>query len=167
MTDSLYELSAELAIIHDEIISNEGEITDALEKRLDESTLSFNAKVEQIGRWVLNLGGREDAIEKEIARLQAKKKSNQNLQGRLKEYVKMCMEMANKTKMEYGTMTVSIQKNPASCEVKDEKAIPAKYLTIIPETKVVDKKAVLADLKAGVQVEGAELINTKTHLRIR
>ncbi len=167
MSNNLYEISTELARINDELFEAGGELTDELEKRLDGSTLDFKAKVENIGKWVLNLSSREEALDKELTRLTARKRAIENLQKRLKEYVKTCMEMTGTNKLEYTAMTIAIQKNPAAVEIQDEKSIPAKFLTIIPEQKVVDKKAVLAALKAGESVSGAVLADNKTHLRIR
>lgn len=167
MTENLYDLSAELATINDEIIDAQGEITEELETRLDTMNLALDKKAEGIGRWMLNLTGRQDSLDQEIARLTARKKAAKNLQGRLKEYVRDCMARAGKTKFEFNTFTFRVQKNPASLEILLEPAIPAKYLTIIPEQRVVDKKAVLDDLKKGIEVDGARLITDRTHLRIR
>lgn len=167
MSENLYELSNELACINDEIINAQGEITEELEARLDTLNLALDKKAEGIGRWMLNLTGRQESLNKEIDRLTARKKAAKNLQGRLKEYIKDCMNLVGKIKLEFSALTLRVQKNPASVEIVDEKAIPAKYLTIIPEQKIVDKKAVLDDLKKGVRVEGAVLVNDKTHLRLR
>lgn len=164
---NLYELSGELALIASELIDAGGELTDDLEKRLDSCTLGFNAKVENIGKWVLDLECREEAIDRELSRLTARKKSVQNLQRRLKEYTKMCMERVGKTRVEFGAMTVSVHRNPPSVEVRDEKSIPARFLTIIPEQHILDKKTLLETLKAGETVNGAVLVTDRTHLRIR
>lgn len=164
---NLYELSSELALIETELVDAGGELTDELEKRLDACSLGFNAKVENIAKWVLDLEGREEAVDRELARLTARKKAVQNLQRRLKEYTKTCMERVGKTRIEFGAMTVSVYRNPPSVEVRDEKTVPARFITIIPEQHVLDKKALLEALKAGEPVEGAALINDKTHLRVR
>lgn len=164
---NLYDLSNELALIHDEIISADGEISESLEVRLDDCRLAFRDKADGIVRWIANLDGKEEAIEKEIARLQARKKVTQNLQARLKEYVKASMILADVTKMELPTVTLSLQNNPPSAEILDNVIIPSRYLTIIPEQMVVNKKAVLDDLKKGVEIPGTRLADKKTHIRIR
>lgn len=167
MSENLYELSTELARIHDELVDSGGELTDELEKRLDESGLAFTAKVENIVRWTRNLSTRSAAIKAEIDRLTALKKSADNLEKRLKAYVQMCMEMAGKEKVEYDLFTVRLQKNPPSAEVMDEGATPAKFLTIIPEQKVPDRKAILEALKGGEKVKGWQLVTERKHLRIK
>jgi len=164
--DNLYEISNQLAIINDELISNEGEISDLLERRLDDCGLAFNHKVEGIVRWTRNIEGKEAALDAEIARLQKRKKVAGNLKERLKSYMMQCMVIADKTKVEFDLCTVAIQKNPPSCDIVDPEAVPEKYITI-KEVKVIDKKSILDDLKAGAKVEGAVLVKDKCHLRIR
>lgn len=164
---NLYDLSNELALIHDEIVSADGEISDSLEVRLDDCQLAFKEKVDGVVRWMANLDGKEEAIDKEIARLQARKKITQNLQSRLKEYVKASMIMADVTKLDLPTITISIQNNPPSAEIIDDVLIPSRYLTVVPEQLVVNKKAVLDDLKAGITIPGARLADRKNHIRIR
>lgn len=167
MSENLYTLSAELAVINDEIVDAEGVVTPELEARLDGLGLAFDKKVYGIVRWTLNLKGNTAALDIEIKRLQARKKAAENLDKRLKEFIALCLRQADRKKVEFDTFTVALQKNPASADIENEAMIPAKFLTIVPEQKVVDKKAVLDALKKGEVVEGATLINDRTHLRIR
>ena len=60
---------------------------------------------------------------------------------------------------------MTVRKNPASVDVLDENLIPSEYKKEVVEVKV-DKKAILADLKEGVVVEGAALKNS-TSLMIK
>ena len=167
LKETLYELSQELALINDEIANKEGVLDTSLEARLDTITLNFDSKISNISYWILDLFGRETALDMEINRLTAKKKANKNLQNRLQQYIKESMEKANKKKLEFDTFTVALCLNPPSVEIMDEKAIPSRFLTIIPEQKIADKKAILEALKKGEKVNGAVLNDTKTHLRLR
>lgn len=167
MSDSLYHLSNELALIHDELVDAEGVITDELERRLDDCGLAFSQKVEGVVRWTKNIEGKEAALDAEISRLSARKKAAGNLRERLKGYLLESMVKADKLKVEYPAFTVAVQRNPPSAEIFNPEAVPSQFLTIIPEQKVVNKARVLDALKAGEKVEGAKLINDKCHLRIR
>lgn len=167
MSDKLYQLSLALQNIQDELIETGGDLTPDLEKHLDEINLAFNEKVENIGRWVRNLDGQMDMLDTEIVRLQTRKRGVKTLEKRLKDYVLVCMQQAGKVKMEYGLFNITVAKNPPSCEVVDEKNIPAKFLTVIPEHCTVDKKAVLDALKKGEEVNGAKLITDRINLRIK
>lgn len=160
----LYNLSVELAIINNEIIDAEGEISTELEKRLDASTLAIRDKIHSIGKWTLNLDGKTEAIDKEINRLQHKKKMTENLNNRLQNYIRQAMERADIHKIEYPTFTVAVQKNPPSVEIQNDEVVPNAYKTI-KQTISVDKRRILEDLKAGQKIEGCNLITGKTHLR--
>jgi Siphovirus Gp157 len=61
------------------------------------------------------------------------------------------------------TLTVSIQNNPPSVKVLDEKLL-SDYM--IPQDPKLDKKAILTALKEGMEVSGAELQQTRG-VRIR
>ena len=162
---NLYEMSRELEVINDQIITADGEITPDLESRLDAVSLDFRAKSHGIAKWTLELTGTSELIDMEIARLHKKKRAAENLRTRLMEYVKSCMETADVQKIELPTVTIRIQKNPASVEVVDETKLPASYIRIKQVTEV-DKKAILSALKNGDDIPGARLIDNKTQLRI-
>ena len=53
--ENLYDLSSKLATINNDIIDADGEISEELERRLDETGLAVKEKVQGIGRWVLNI----------------------------------------------------------------------------------------------------------------
>lgn len=165
----LYKLADELVKLHDEIADNDGILTDELEKRLDASTLDFQAKAENIGKWVLSLSGDTSAIESEIARLARRKEIIENLQKRLKNYLKLQMERIEKTKLELPTFTVSVCKSPARLMILDEKKLPPEYFIVVPEHVELDKtgrERLKENLKNGVVVDGA-ILETGTHLRIK
>ncbi len=162
----LYELSTELALINDEIISADGELSPDLEARLDSVSLDFRAKSQGIAKWTLDIAGVESMIETEIARLQRKKKVAENLRTRLTAYIKACMEHADVQKIESPTVTLRIQKNPPSVEILAEDQLPARFIRIKQITEL-DKTGILTALKSGEDVPGARLVTERTHLRIR
>ena len=166
MSDNLYELSHQLAKINNEIFDANGELTEELEKRLDDSALAMKDKVQSIAKWTLNLKGKATMIDAEIARLQHKKKVTENLDKRLSDYVKQAMLAADIHKMEYPTFTVSVQKNPSSVEIIDEDMIPASY-KIVKQVISVDKRKLKDDLNDGKKIQGCQLATENTHLRIR
>lgn len=166
MSESLYQLASELEAINDELRLSEGELTPELEQRLDGCGLALKSKVEGIVKWTIDLEGREKAIEAEIERLQKMKSTVSNLHDRLREYVHASMLRAEIQKIELPTMTISVQKNPPSLELVDVEAVPAKYVTIKTE-KVIDRRSMLADLKAGEVMTCARLRTNKTHLKVK
>ena len=166
---NLYDLSRSVELVVHEVIDADGELSSDLEKRLDEVSLNFKDKSANIGRWVLNINSNEAAIELEIARLQKRLKVQDNLRKRLKDYLKFCMEVAGLNKLDLTTFTISIAKNPPSVsEISEEDAekLPSKYVRIV-QTKSIDKKEILTDLKNGVEIPGAYLVTDRTNLRIK
>lgn len=166
MSENLYQLSLALQNIQDELVESGGELTLDLEKRLDETNLTFNEKVESIGKWVRNIGGHKDMLDAEIVRLQARKSGAEALEKRLKDYVLTCMQQAGKTKMEYGLFSITIAKNPPNVGIVEGDLIPARFITIKTET-VINKTEIIDALKAGEKIPGARLINDRVNLRIK
>ena len=164
--NSLYELSAQLAVVQDEIINDEGVISGELEKQLDTLLPAITEKAGNLGRWIRNLDGNIEAVESEITRLKKRKEVNGHLQARLKAYLKDSMEKAGMDKIDTGIMVLAIQKNPPSVELVDETMIPASYKDVIPEQYVISKKRILEALKAGEEVKGA-VLHQGTHIRLR
>jgi hypothetical protein len=165
MIETLYELSKSVALIVQDVVDAEGELSTELEKRLENTGLAFKDKAFNIGKWCLNIDGNVESIDRELVRLEHRKRTQQNLQKRLKDYLKYCMENAGLNKLDLQTFIISIAKNPPSVEIDDEEKLPAQYTTII-ETKTIDKKKLLADIKDH-EIPGAHLVTDKVHLRIK
>lgn len=164
---NLYDLSTALAVLNENIMENDGVLSEEFEQTLETLMPAIADKAGNISRWCRNLEGNIDSIDAEIARLRKRKEVNDHLKERLKEYLKDCMMKAGLTKLDIGIMTVSVQKNPPSVSIFSEAAIPAAYKDIIPEQYVISKKRILEALKADIEVAGAELVTDKTNLKIR
>lgn len=164
---NLYDLSTALAVLNENIMENDGVLSEEFEQTLETLLPVIADKAGNISRWVRNLEGNIDSIDAEIARLRKRKEVNDHLKERLKEYLKDCMEKAGLTKLDTGIMVVSVQRNPPSVNIFAEASIPAAYKDIIPEQYVISKKRILEALKADIEVAGAELVTDKTNLRIR
>lgn len=163
----LYELSTELATINDELITAEGELSPDLEKRLDEINLAITEKSTGIRKWLAIIEGDDGMLEGEIRRLQKIKKTNENLHNRLKEYVKVNMELIGKKKIETPLGTFTISKSPNSMEIVAPDAIPDEFKDIVPQHLEVNKTRIREALDEGYEVPGAKLITDRTHLRIK
>jgi len=144
---NLYEITSELAIVEDWIREAGGEVDDTLEEMLDEAKLPFVAKIENIGKFSLNLKAKAKALKEEEARLSRRRKVLENTEKRIIKWAKENMDRVGTTRVEFTTFNAVIKKNPASVEIVDEDKIPAIYKTIIPESYVVDKKSLLKALK--------------------
>jgi hypothetical protein len=74
------------------------------------------------------------------------------------------MEMSGVDRAEDDLFTVSIQNNPPRVDVHDPESVPAAFWTT-PDP-VLDKRGIMDRLKAGEDVPGASLLQSKG-IRIR
>ena len=108
--------------------------------------------------------GQVEIIDAEIERLRRRKGSVEANIKRLMSSLEEAMRMTGKTKFKTAMHSFGIQKNPQSVYIFEGAEIPDTYL--IPQEPKIDKKAILADLKAGKKFDFAELQQTDG-LRIR
>jgi hypothetical protein len=130
---------------------------------LDAIEDSMENKAENIGKFIRNLESDSAAFKNEEDRLAKKRKSIDNKIAGLKKYTKEMLELANKDKMSAGIFNIRLQNNPPSTLILDESKIPSTYKVAQPDK--LNGKELLADLKKGVKVEGAELAPVTRHIR--
>lgn len=161
---ALYEMTGEL-------ISQLSNIQERLESGLEvhqdelDMIISLKDDTEQkalnIGKFIKNLQSDSDQLASEIKRLQAKKKSVDNLELKLKTYLIEQLELLGIDKLGDKVFSIKVQKNPLSVDVADVNFLPAKYIVTKLEA---DKKALLADYKANdaFSVKGVSFIQNKS-----
>jgi uncharacterized protein YlxW (UPF0749 family) len=137
--------------------------TDTLNDTLESIEEEIHDKAENIAKLVKNLNADVDALKTEEKRLADRRKSLENKVIHLKEYLQNQLEVAGLDKVKRPTLTVSIQNNPPSVKVIDEKLLSD---FMIPQDPKLDKKAILTALKEGQEVNGAELFQSRG-VRIR
>ena len=142
------ETEEELTFAHEELAS----IAEPLE-----------TKLENIAKVRATLIAEAEAYKVEADRLTARRKTRENAADRLKAYAESGMREAGLKKVCGQVFTLSIQKNPPSVFITDEKAIPSGYW--IPQEPKLDRRALLDDLKIG-ELPGAEIQQTES-IRIR
>lgn len=161
----LYELTEGYRRVQ-EMVENlaDDELIDQGLELLDELTDGIEQKCLNIGRLVKNLQADADAIRSEEKRLAARRRALENQVDGLKEYAQRALELAQIDKCRDEVLTVALQKSPPSLKVLDQARIPAMYFT--QPDPVLDRKGLLSDIKAGTEIDGAE-IHSGRHLRIR
>lgn len=161
----LYEISERYRNLEDLLDNPELEnIKEELEKSIDSIQEEFDLKAENIAKFIKSLEIDSKGLKEELQRLQARKKTIDNRISSLKEYLFEHMQALNKNKIKGKVFTLSIQNNPVSVEITDDKAIPQKY--IVPQETKFDKKALLKDLKNDIVIDGVDVKQTQG-LRIR
>lgn len=156
---NLYELSLSFQEVQNMDLDPE-----VMKDTLDSIEDAIENKAENIAKLIRNLESDVSAYKEEEDRLKTKRQSTENKVKWLKTYLEDNMKLTGKTKFKSGMFNFSIQKNPASVNITDEKIIPGEFL--IPQPPKVDKTSLKEILKRGIEVPGAELKQTEG-LRIR
>lgn len=156
---NLYELSVAFQEVQNMELDPE-----VMKDTLDSIEDAIENKAENIAKLVRNLESDVSAYKEEEDRLKTKRQATENKVKWLKTYLEDNMKLTGKTKFKSGMFNFSIQKNPASVNITDERIIPEEFL--IPQLPKIDKTALKDVLKNGVEVPGAELKQTEG-LRIR
>lgn len=160
---SLYNITNGFA----QLMSND-EITDEVKAKIEEElTVLLEQKSGNIIGFTKNIELTIEAMKSEEKRIADNRKALENKLTNFKEYVKDCMVKADIPKVETELGTISIAKNPISCEVVNEEIIPNKFKTEVVTTKI-DKKAILDNFKATGELVDGVIINTdKKSIRIK
>jgi predicted DNA-binding protein YlxM (UPF0122 family) len=135
-----------------------------LDRSLNEIDEEFNVKVENIAKLIKSTEADIGGIDGEIKRLQQRKKTYGNMVANLKAYIFDQMVALKKKSIKGNLFTLTVRKNPPTVNIMDEDIIPEKYK--IPQPYKLDKKAMLADLKQDIEIDGAD-IKQNTGLQIR
>lgn len=161
----LYEIKDDylglLSLVENGDLTQE-QIADTLETIDDD----FHDKTKNCLMMIKHFEGQAQVAKSEAERLKALADSRAKKADEIREYVRFNMEAAKKDKMDLGIFSVTLKKPTKTVGVVDESKIPARYFRVIPESRQLDKKSLLADLK-NQEVAGAELKDGKRALLIK
>ena len=158
----IYEFSSEFQtlknMVENELEFNEetGEIIDNSEEiaqLFKELEMKFGDKLDSVMRFVSMLDGQADTLDKEIKRLQAKKKSLNNKVDNLKLLVKNSLIDAGIDKFSTDLHSFSFRKSE-SVEVDNIELLDSCYVRI---KKEADKNEIKKAIKSGIEVNGASI----------
>lgn len=161
----LYEIAGEARAIYEKLMDMDADdqtIADTLEAETD-----MIPKVQSYGFVIRNMEALESAINAEAERLAMKARVLAKRREALKQRLLDAMVYAGVQKVEHPQFTISVQKNPPSVDVFDERQIPADYMTEPkpPEPKP-NKTLIKKAIQDGFEVPGAVLVQGVS-LRIR
>lgn len=152
MNMSLYEIDQAIEnAFYNSIDPETGEILDST--LLDELTLKRDEKIENIALLMKNLKAEAEAIRTEEKKLSDRRRACENRLSWLNKY------LANSLQGEkFKTARVSVSwRKSQSVEVEDVWKLPEDYRRYKdPEP---DKARIKEDLKKGIEIEGAELVD--------
>ncbi len=144
-----------------EIVDSEtGEVLIDVFDELDKLSMQRNDKILGIARYIDALKRESELLKEKAEQLKERAKVKENKLERLKEYVKNSMITFDTKKIEDETVTVKLNSTKV-VTVLDENQIPEEYLNTVVKVQP-DRRKILADLKLGKIIPGAELGENKT-----
>ncbi|HDR7786423.1 siphovirus Gp157 family protein [Bacillus cereus group sp. Bc252] len=138
---------------------DEGAEAEVLTDTLEAIEEAIEHKAVSVAHVIKNNEVSINAIKEEKKRLDARLKSYNNSNARLKEYLQHSLELAEKQNIKTPTMTVSIRNNAPSLYIEESAQIPAMYYKHSEPT--LQRKELLDAVKRGIQIEGVSLRQTK------
>lgn len=125
-------------------------------EKLDELMLMREEKLENLALWVKDLKAEADAIKAEEKALAERRQAKERKAESIKAYLEK--ELAGQ-KFETSRAVCSFRKSQR-VEITDLDKIPDDYLRY--STPTADKTAIKAAIKDGIDIEGAELVDSVT-----
>jgi hypothetical protein len=148
----LYELTHDFRTALEQYDPEQDEL-GILEQVIDGLAMEMEQKAENITKLIVNLESDSGAIDVEIKRLQAMKKSRDDRAKWWRGYLSRNLENAGIENMDFGTRKLSFRKSK-SVNVLDAGKVPDEYKRITVE---IDKRKILELDKQGVGVEGTRV----------
>lgn len=162
----LYEITGQFRELQALAENADDGLAVAVRDTMEGIEAEFNEKALAVTRIALNMDADTEAIDREISRLQERKRMVASRQTQLKEYLRENMEAAGITKITCPLFTITLAKGRESVVVDDESKLPDELMRV--KTDVSPNKAAIAEkLKAGEEVEGARLERGQSSIRIK
>lgn len=105
-----------------------------------------------------------DGIKDHIEHLRKRSERFDHRKQVARKLIMQIMETANLKKLELANGTISVSNTPQSVQIIDESKIPDEYFRI---KKEIDKTKIKDALKDGVEIEGVQLSNGGSTIRIK
>lgn len=155
---TLYELTGQFLDIYNMELDDETKLDtlDSIDWQID-----YESKVENYVKVIKNTEADVEARKNEIKRLTELNRADERKNERLKEVLKESMDLTGHERVDTSLFKVSFRKSEA-VEV-DDLLLPEAYKVA---TWKADKKRLKEDLKNGLEILGAELVERK-NLSIR
>lgn len=159
---SLFEITQE--VIELASLLEEGEITPELEERLSIRKEELEEKAINYGKVIKSIDADVKTIDNELARLSALKESKVKTIDRIKESLSNAMKLFHVAKIETPLIKISFRKSE-SVEIDLSTFIGVDYIKV-KTTESIDKTKIRNDLKNGIEILGAHIVE-KQNLQIK
>ena len=160
---TLYKLNEQYQELLDKLTYEEVENEEELLNELTKIVISIEEKAENTAIIIKKKEAEREMVRNEKKRLADREKSIDNTINYLKSNLEDSMKLQDKKKFKTKHFSFNIQKNAPSVKIKDEEKAREHYKRVIES---IDKAKLRDDLKNGVELDYAELVQTES-LRIR
>ena len=158
MKQTLYNITEDQRLINAMLEETGGELTPEIEEAMLITEENFISKAEAYGATISEYDAQAEACTQEIKRLQAFKKTCENVSKRMKERISDAMMTFDKDKVTAGTFRFTFRKS-TSVAIDDESLIPEQYFKV---ERTLSKKELSDALKSGAMIAGARLEQKQT-----
>ena len=157
MSLKLYELTGQVAALDSMPLDNQDDI-GAYAELYHSLSESIADKAQAVCMVIRNANAEAEAIQAEIDRLTARKRSCQNRIGCLKTYLQSNMENLGIDKIKAVIFSVWIQGNPESVDVLcPAENLPDEYKRVTTEPSIM---AIKKALQSGAKIDGCNLLKS-------
>ena len=160
---NLYEIAAQYRAILEAI--DAGEMTaEELQDTLEGAEGTLEDKLQNCVLWMREQEAESAAFKHEIDRLQGRKKVADNRAAKMKEWVRLALEVAGKDKVKTQLVSVSFGKPTVRTLVDNPDLLPSGMTDVVIKPRSAEIKAAL---ESGKDVSGARLEQGPRRLTIR
>ena len=161
---TLYELTGEYLTLL-EMMEDPEEDPQAVADTMEMIQGELADRADGYGKVMMQLKADSMSLQNEIERLTARKKALDANLDKVKAAMQKAMTATGQKKLKTKLFTFSIQKNPASVVIDDEKEIPVDFLVM--QAPKVDKAKLKKALQDGEDLTGIAHLEQGESLRVR
>lgn len=157
---NLYEMNNQYQQLLDQLYDEEGNINSLVLAEIDQNEVSTEKKCIAIASYIQNMNAEREAVLKAKSAMDEREKRLHRKMDSLKQYLLDNMEKREIQKITCPYFEIKIKTCPFSVYIHTPDDIPYDYRRIKTEISP-DKSKMLADMKVGVVIPGAMLIQNK------
>ena len=166
MSLPLYQLTHQLRELN-ELADSDAFPVETLRDTLDAVEGEIEVKARNIGLLTRNIEATAHMIREAAKAMLTRAERLEKRSESIKAYLLYNCQASGISRIECPEFVISVRKNPPSVAIDDEAAIPAEYIVQPPPPAPrPDRDKIKRDIKAGIDVPGAHLLQTE-RLEIR
>jgi len=151
---TLYELTGKRLELQKELAELDFD-AQTIKDTLEGESKEIEAKIESYGFVIRNMDSFVDSMVAEEKRMAERRKMHEKKVERIRQWLFDNMVICGITKIECPAFSISIKSNPPKTIADDESLTPKEFMVEHPApAPTPDKKAIMANLKAGKVVPG-------------